>query len=574
MIVYDAARRPVTLGGEVARGGEGIVYAAAGRPGVLAKIYTPRPREGHEEKLTWMLAHPPQDPAGNGASGVRASGGHASIAWPTDLLFDAQRHFLGYLMPQVTGGAPALAVFNPRTRAATWPNFDRRYLHRSARNLAAALAALHESNYIVGDLNESNVLVTSSALVTLIDTDSFQVQEPRNGRIIVYPCPVGKAEYTPPELQGRALNEVYRQPQHDAFALAVLIFQLLMGGSHPFRARWLAAGDALPLEERIHRGYFPYVQQGAGGAAAPVAPPPGVLPLDSLHPEVAALMRRCFVEGHEQPGRRPAAREWERALTQAELALVRCAAGHIYDQHLSACPVCGDRRAQRLSTPTPTGQQPAAGAVNGRRAYRGGDPLNGGSHPWGQGAGAQPPGRVMGIGGISGGAAGGATGAAGAGAVGAGSAYTPPAWVGRLEQIINRYIGAWAAPRTAAPRTAAPRTTSPRPTSPQATATRPSPQQTVVQPTRGRRIGRTLLQLMMAALGAQMGLAGRTAPAQTVAGAPLYLVCGRCAAVSRPDEIFCQTCGESLTAYRACRRCGRRIPQNSRYCPHCDAKLS
>ena len=153
MIVYDEARRPVTLGAEMARGGEGIVYAVTGRPGMLAKIYTPRPREGHEEKLTWMLAHPPEDPAGG-------RGGHASIAWPADLLFDAQQRFLGYLMPQVAGSQSVLSVFNPRTRAATWPNFDRRYLHRSARNLAAALAALHASNYIVGDLNESNVLVT------------------------------------------------------------------------------------------------------------------------------------------------------------------------------------------------------------------------------------------------------------------------------------------------------------------------------------------------------------------------------------------------------------------------------
>src|SRR5674476_1330608 len=75
------------------------------------------------------------------------------------------------------------------------PAFDRRYQHRAARNLAAALGVLNEGNYIIGDLNESNVLVTPSAMVTLIDVDSFQVQEPRNGRIIVYPPHVGKPEY-------------------------------------------------------------------------------------------------------------------------------------------------------------------------------------------------------------------------------------------------------------------------------------------------------------------------------------------------------------------------------------------
>ena len=43
--------------------------------------------------------------------------------------------------------------------------------------------------------NESNILVTDTALVTLVDTDSFQVREPHNGG--VYRCPVGKPEFTP-----------------------------------------------------------------------------------------------------------------------------------------------------------------------------------------------------------------------------------------------------------------------------------------------------------------------------------------------------------------------------------------
>ena len=44
----------------------------------------------------------------------------------------------------------------------------------------------------MGDLNESNVLVTPTALVAVIDCDSFQVQAVRGGRVVTYPCPVGK----------------------------------------------------------------------------------------------------------------------------------------------------------------------------------------------------------------------------------------------------------------------------------------------------------------------------------------------------------------------------------------------
>jgi DNA-binding helix-hairpin-helix protein with protein kinase domain len=188
-----------------------------------------------------MVSHPPENPTGSLA--------HPSLAWPTGLLFDARRSnrkLAGYLMPHIQGAVPVLEVFNPRRRKRTLPDFDTRYLYRTARNLAAALVALHSSGYVAGDLNESNTLVTPSALVTLIDTDSFQVPEQRDGRTVVHPCPVGKPEYTPRELQGKTLEREYRKPEHDAFSLAVLIFQLLMEGSHPFRAQWLGGGEPPP----------------------------------------------------------------------------------------------------------------------------------------------------------------------------------------------------------------------------------------------------------------------------------------------------------------------------------------
>ena len=64
------------------------------------------------------------------------------------------------------------------------------------------MRALHERGYVVGDVNESNILVNRGALVTLIDTDSFQVRSAEQ----VYRCRVGKPEYTPPELQRAALR--------------------------------------------------------------------------------------------------------------------------------------------------------------------------------------------------------------------------------------------------------------------------------------------------------------------------------------------------------------------------------
>lgn len=385
MIVYDAQRKPVALGASVGHGGEATVYRVEKQPGWLAKIYEPEPRPNYPGKLAWMVSHPPENPTSKLE--------HASLAWPEALLFDSQRRLIGYQMPHIQRAVPLLEVFNPRRRAEILPQFDRRYLLRTAHNLAAALAALHRSGYVAGDLNESNVLVTPTALVTLIDTDSFQVREEAGGKKIVYPCPVGKPEYTPPELQGKALGEIIRLPDHDSFGLAVLIFQLLMNGSHPFRAQWLAAGDPPPLEVRIANGAYPYVES----PAYPVRPPKNAAPIDTLHPWLVELFRRCFVDGHLDPRWRPGPDLWARALAKAEQSMICCAQGHFYSSHLRECPYCSQmskfpassrpanttRARKRWAAPpfpapapsrpgpAPAGTAGAAASPSGSRATRG-----------------------------------------------------------------------------------------------------------------------------------------------------------------------------------------------------------
>jgi formylglycine-generating enzyme required for sulfatase activity len=93
------------------------------------------------------------------------------------------------------------------------------------------MAALHARGYVVGDVNESNVLVAERSLITLVDTDSFQVRDAQTG--VVYRCPVGKPEFTPPELQGRRFADVDRNPEHDQFGLAVLLASRRPSGDDP-----------------------------------------------------------------------------------------------------------------------------------------------------------------------------------------------------------------------------------------------------------------------------------------------------------------------------------------------------
>lgn len=324
----NGERIGVTPADLVGSGGEARVYGVAADRRLAAKVYH-RPTEAQHRKLRVMLADPPEDPAREQA--------HIAIAWPVDLLSMAhgERGFAGYLMPLVTEMRPLFNVYNPSVRRQTGRTIDYLYLHRAARNLSAAVRALHGRGYVIGDINESNILVGRSALVTLVDTDSFQVRDP-NGTT-TFRCPVGKPEYTPPELQGKRFATIDRTPEHDRFGLAALIFQLLMEGTHPFAGRYRGEGDPPPYESRIACGQFAYGNRPGPFCPAAIAPP-----FELLDPGLQQLFLRCFEDGHAHPSARPDALTWQNALADAERSLVTCKsnAQHRHGRHLSECPWC------------------------------------------------------------------------------------------------------------------------------------------------------------------------------------------------------------------------------------------
>src|SRR5207244_4384668 len=134
-----------------------------------------------------------------------------------------------------------------------------------------------------------------TGLPCLISTDGYQVTDAHSG----YPCRQGLAEYTAPEFQGASAGTA-RSREQDHFALAVLIFQLLMQGAHPFAGRCIT-GTPTALGERIAAGHWPY----CSGWPVPYAPEPRVAPLTVLPPRIQVLLRRCFEDGHLAAAHRP-----------------------------------------------------------------------------------------------------------------------------------------------------------------------------------------------------------------------------------------------------------------------------
>lgn len=342
MDVRTATGEKFILGRAINRGGEAQIWTVHQDTHLVAKIYH-KPTTEHQAKLTTMLAAP-----------LTRKGSHPTVAWPLQLLYH-QNNFVGYLMPRAAGSLPLFHYYNPaRRRRLGLPHAWPRFLHRTATNLAAAVELVHAHQHVIGDLNESNALVTQSALVTLVDTDSFQISAGQNAVTRVpawigslptrqsYRCSVGKAEYTAPELQGVDFKSIDRTPSQDNFALAVLIFHLLMDGFHPF-AGVLTSGASVGRVDLygIKHGFFPYLQWG-GNSRTLMQPPPNAPAFAHLHPGLQDAFRRTFVDGHAHPERRVTAKEWKKLLHEAEVALVTCPqnAAHLYSRHLGNCPTC------------------------------------------------------------------------------------------------------------------------------------------------------------------------------------------------------------------------------------------
>jgi serine/threonine protein kinase len=322
MDLFDGLGKPLGPSMFVDRGGEGEIRRLHQSPHQVAKVYFQRSSE-KRRKLEVMIAAPPADPA--------RPQGHSSIAWPDELVFDTTGDFVGFLMPWIDTGRSRklIDIYSPTDypKGLTWAD-----LLLVARNVAVALSALHARGYVIGDLNEANILVADNGFITFVDCDSIQVPDPASGK--VFRCPVGRGEYTAPELQGVPFDSVDRSPETDAFALAVVIGQLLLLGRHPF-----SGGPNRKIEDNIRSGASFLFTLGAQSPTG--TPPPSILP-----PRVLALLIRCFRDGHSNPAARPSTTEWGDALDDARRNLRTCPIRqiHRYHGHLAECPWCGNER--------------------------------------------------------------------------------------------------------------------------------------------------------------------------------------------------------------------------------------
>ena len=243
----------VQLGNVLSRGGEGIVYEVPSSPYSVAKMWR-EASEAQTRKLEVLINHPPSLPAG-----VMS---RFELAWPSEALYDDTGVMQGYLMPKVAleECRELVNYCIPTARRMMEQELGtqvgKQELLTIARNLSELFGCLHDAGYVIGDVNHTNFLVRRDGKLFMIDIDSVQATDPDSGD--TYRCTVGKEDFTPPRLMGQRFDEVDRVAEDDLFGLSVLVFQLLMGGSHPYDPVDQTGGQGQVRRENIIRGHSPY----------------------------------------------------------------------------------------------------------------------------------------------------------------------------------------------------------------------------------------------------------------------------------------------------------------------------
>lgn len=283
-VLVGLSQRKYQLVSERAKGGEGTVFLTDD-PAVVVKVYH-RPEPRTEKKLKCMVRHPLKP---------YADGVHLLIAWPLDVVYE-NGVFVGYAMSLVKDTHP-IYVLCRNNKSHThdchevFPNYNWTNSLAVAYHLAWAVNYIHQHGYVVGDMNSNNIVIHGDGSITILDVDSFDITDSETGER--FECSVGISEFLAPELQGRDLRKAKFTKHTDEFALAVHIFQLLMGNAHPFNVKVVdSAKQSLPenkLEMNIAKGNCPWVKRIDG-----ITIPPGAPYLTMLPAQMQTAFKQVF----------------------------------------------------------------------------------------------------------------------------------------------------------------------------------------------------------------------------------------------------------------------------------------
>lgn len=321
-------------------GGEGVVWPIKDGKKLypfasVAKVYHQGPTDEQKAKLKTMIRLPV----------AQRNELLQFAAWPVDAVFDAgSKSMLGYVMPFAGDHKGVHSLYNTKDRRKHFPQADWSFLVCTAMNVARAFAEVHRFGHVAGDINHSNILISSDARALLIDTDSFQISA--GGR--TFRCKVGVPEFLPPELFHKDLKKITRVANHDNFSIAVMIFLILCNGWHPFSGQDKGARN-LSLNEAVEKNLYAFSRSASSKGIMPPSDQMTIHPSD-LPDEIAQLFERAF-DPKSNSGGRPTASEWAKTIQHSFLGNLEACKKDAKHHHVKgkSCPWC--RLEAKRSTP-------------------------------------------------------------------------------------------------------------------------------------------------------------------------------------------------------------------------------
>ncbi|MGP1457696.1 MAG: CFI-box-CTERM domain-containing protein [Treponema sp.] len=151
---------------------------------------------------------------------------YKGICYPIAALYNRDKQFIGYLMPRAVGKELQKSIFIKPLLLKIFPTWQKRDTVELCLTILDKIKYLHDRNIILGDINPLNIMVKSPKEVYFVDTDSYQIED--------FPCPVGTINYPAPEIQGKQYSEFLRTMGNENFAVATLLFMIMLPGKPPY----------------------------------------------------------------------------------------------------------------------------------------------------------------------------------------------------------------------------------------------------------------------------------------------------------------------------------------------------
>ncbi|MDR2150954.1 MAG: hypothetical protein LBO67_09170 [Spirochaetaceae bacterium] len=271
-------------------GGEGTVYSLLDKPKILVKIYHPeklaKGRNDYQSKIDAMIS-------------IKEQFNNVNVCWPLLSVYDASHQWIGYAMKQGTG-VPMRYLAHAVAYKKYFQNLNRVLVLQYLLSFLKNINMLHQQNVFIGDYNLLNFLCDSSNnKVTMIDSDSYQLNISNK----FFPCPVGSADLTPIEHQDRNFKDVVRNIKSEEFSVAIIIFECLMLGRHPYD---VVDGDD-PVTN-LRNGNFPYGKGRGGYHVIPKGPWYNIW--SHMPFRVKSLFIQTFTDGVKDPSKRASINDW------------------------------------------------------------------------------------------------------------------------------------------------------------------------------------------------------------------------------------------------------------------------